>query len=187
MTANWTGAPAYREAGYEEIHVNSSYIGGVAKQHDLLSFSRVFQAGHDVAWYQPETSFQIFNRAIFGHDIPTGRKNLSRNRHAAKWSTNGPLSAWGWKEQLPASPPVECYMYDIATMCTKNQVSTLISDTVVTLSKSAYRDVSLAFMKLWPQLAAYVLPRTLFVLNDLKSAVSRAFAGMLSKSDAYAR
>jgi carboxypeptidase C (cathepsin A) len=126
MEANWTGAAAYREAGYEEIRVNSSYIGGVAKQHGLLSFSRVFQAGHDVAWYQPETSFQIFNRAIFGHDIPTGRKNLSRNRHAAKWSTKGPLSAWGWKEQLPASPPVECYMYDIATTCTANQVSNFL-------------------------------------------------------------
>ena len=123
IQADWTGAAAYRKAGYEEIHVNSSYIGGVAKQHGLLSFSRVFQAGHDVSWYQPETSFQIFNRAIFGRDIPTGRKTLNRNRHAAKWSTNGPLSAYGWKEQLPNSPPVICYMYDIATTCAKNQVS----------------------------------------------------------------
>ena len=125
MQANWDGAGAYRKAGYEEIHVNSSYIGGVAKQHGLLSFSRVFQAGHDVSWYQPETSFQIFNRAIFGHDIPTGRKNLGRNRHAAKWSTKGPLSAYGWREELPAPPPVECYMYDIVTTCAKNQVSDL--------------------------------------------------------------
>ena len=47
LQANWTGAAAYREAGYEEIVVNSSYVGGVVKQHGGLSFSRVFQAGHD--------------------------------------------------------------------------------------------------------------------------------------------
>lgn len=123
LAANWTGAAAYRQSGYEEIHVNSTYVGGVAKQHGLLSFSRVFQAGHDVSWYQPETSFQIFNRAIFGRDIPTGKKNLGRHRHAAKWSTKGPSSAYSWKERLPESPPVECYMYDITTTCAENQVS----------------------------------------------------------------
>jgi carboxypeptidase C (cathepsin A) len=121
--ANWSGADAYRKAGYEEIHVNSSYVGGVAKQHGLLSFARVFQAGHDVAWYQPETSFQIFDRAISGRDIPTGRKRIGRGRHAAKWSTKGPLSAYGWREELPESPPVECELYDVATTCTENQVS----------------------------------------------------------------
>jgi carboxypeptidase C (cathepsin A) len=126
MAANWTGAATYREAGYEEIHVNSSYVGGVAKQHGLLSFSRVFQAGHDVAWYQPETSFRIFDRAISGRDVPTGRKRLGSGRHAAKWATKGPLSAYGWREELPASPPVECELYDIATTCAENQVSVFV-------------------------------------------------------------
>jgi carboxypeptidase C (cathepsin A) len=125
--ANWTGAATYRNAGYEEIHTNSSYVGGVAKQHGLLSFSRVFQAGHDVAWYQPETSLQIFDRAISGRDIPTGRKRLGSGRHAAKWSTKGPLSAYGWTEKLPDSPPVECYLYDIATTCAENQVSVFVA------------------------------------------------------------
>jgi hypothetical protein len=124
--ANWSGATIYREAGYEGIQVNNSYVGGVAKQHGLLSFSRVFQAGHDVAWYQPETSFRIFNRAIFGRDIPTGRKNLT-----TKWSTKGPLSAWGWREELPAEPKVECYLYDVATSCAENQVSDMAFRTSV--------------------------------------------------------
>ncbi|KAK6438255.1 hypothetical protein LTR95_005548 [Oleoguttula sp. CCFEE 5521] len=47
LQANWSGAAAYRKAGYEEIVVNGSYVGGVVRQHGGLSFSRVFQAGHD--------------------------------------------------------------------------------------------------------------------------------------------
>ena len=127
LAANWTGAAAYAKAGYEAIRVNSSYVGGVVKQHGLLSFSRVFQAGHDVSWYQPETSSRIFERAVFGRDIPTGKRDLvSRRRGAArtsKYSTKGPLSAYGWTDVMPESPEPQCYMYDIATTCTDNQVS----------------------------------------------------------------
>lgn len=47
LAANWTGANAFRDAGYADIHTNGSYKGGVVRQHGSLSFSRVFQAGHD--------------------------------------------------------------------------------------------------------------------------------------------
>lgn len=173
LVANWTGAAAYRKAGYEEIQVNSSYVGGVAKQHGLLSFSRVFQAGHDVSWYQPETSFQIFNRAIFGYDVPTGRQNLNHNRHATKWSTKGPLSAFGWKEKLPESPPVVCYMYDIASTCAENQVSNLTRICQI-FRKSALSLAMLIFLRPCRMTAGYVLPRSLHVLGDLAGSFSIA-------------
>jgi len=125
LAANWTGAAAYRKAGYEEIHVNSSYVGGVVKQHGLLSFSRVFEAGHGVSWYQPETSYRIFNRAVSGRDISSGTKDLSRHcgSETSSYSTKGPLSAYGWTHELPESPEAQCYMYNIATTCTGHQVS----------------------------------------------------------------
>jgi carboxypeptidase C (cathepsin A) len=128
LAANWTGAEAYSKAGYEEIRVNSSYVGGVVKQHGLLSFSRVFQAGHDVSWYQPETSFRIFDRSVFGRDIPTGGRDLDTRRHrgsakSSKYSTKGPLSAYGWRHELPESPEAQCYLYDVASTCTGSQVS----------------------------------------------------------------
>jgi len=37
----------FRAAGYEYIHTNRSYSGGVVRQHGNLSFSRVFESGHD--------------------------------------------------------------------------------------------------------------------------------------------
>jgi carboxypeptidase C (cathepsin A) len=127
LAANWTGADAYAKAGYEEIRVNSSYVGGVVKQHGLLSFSRVFQAGHDVSWYQPETSYKIFDRAVFGRDIPTGKRDLDTRRRGptrpSQYSTKGPLSAYGWTHVMPEAPELQCYLYDVATTCTDNQVS----------------------------------------------------------------
>lgn len=122
LAANWSGAPAYRKAGYEEIRVNDTYIGGVTKQHGLLSFSRVFDAGHSVSWYQPETSFQIFNRAISNRDVSTGCQKLPRRR-LVKYSTEGPLDAWSWRNKLPESPDPVCYIYNSGTTCTQDQVS----------------------------------------------------------------
>lgn len=36
----------FRAAGYASISTNDSYVGGVVRQHGNLSFSRVFDAGH---------------------------------------------------------------------------------------------------------------------------------------------
>lgn len=56
---NWIGGEAislaiksnisskFGTAGYTNIDTNSSYIGGLVRQYGNLSFSRVFQAGHE--------------------------------------------------------------------------------------------------------------------------------------------
>ena len=72
MAVDYDYAGAFADAGYQDIHINSSYVGGQVKQYGNFSFSRVYQAGHAVAAYQPETAYQIFRRAIFGVDIATG-------------------------------------------------------------------------------------------------------------------
>ena len=35
------------DAGYAPIRVNDSYVGGQVRQYGNLSFSRVYQAGHE--------------------------------------------------------------------------------------------------------------------------------------------
>lgn len=79
MAANWTGTAGYHSAGYSEIHTNKSYAGGVVKEHGNLSFSRIFDSGHDDAASQPETTPKIINRTIFNRDVATGSHLISSN------------------------------------------------------------------------------------------------------------
>jgi hypothetical protein len=68
----WTGSSGYASAQYAEIQTNSSYVGGLVRQHGNLSYIRTYQAGHAIPAYQPETAYKIFTRALFNLDIATG-------------------------------------------------------------------------------------------------------------------
>lgn len=59
-------------AGYAPIVANDSYIGGVVREYGNLSFSRIYDAGHLVPAYQPETAFTVFSRIIKGTDVSLG-------------------------------------------------------------------------------------------------------------------
>lgn len=76
LSMDYAEAPAFRSAGYAALRTNASHQGGLVRQHNRVSFSRVFEAGHDVAAYQPETVLRIFERAIFGRDVATGEVDV---------------------------------------------------------------------------------------------------------------
>ncbi|KAL6820407.1 Alpha/Beta hydrolase protein [Trichoderma sp. SZMC 28015] len=114
-------------AGYANLVTNSSYIGGVVRQHGNVSFSRVFEAGHSVTAYQPETVYQIFQRSMFGKDVATGRNKVND-----KYSTKGPISSWGIKNKIPKhSPENQCYTYLATQTCTPEQLQALEDGTAV--------------------------------------------------------
>lgn len=76
LSMEYADAAAFRTAGYAPIHTNASYTGGLVRQHGRVSFSRVFQAGHDTWAYQPETVQRIFARAVLGKDVATGQVDV---------------------------------------------------------------------------------------------------------------
>ncbi|PFH56401.1 hypothetical protein XA68_16551 [Ophiocordyceps unilateralis] len=107
-------AAKFPAAGYAPIVVNSSYIGGDVRQFANLSFSRIFQAGHSVSAYQPETIFQVFARIIRGLSVSMGHKI-----DPAAYGTEGdPDSKRSDKAPEPPSPT--CFVRAFGATCNED-------------------------------------------------------------------
>ena len=124
LAVNYSQSSAFRAAGYAPIQVNGSYIGGQVRQHGNFSFSRVYESGHEVPAYQPETAYRIFQRAIFGADIATG--NVS-TLITSNYSTQGPSSSFQFKNDAPESPKAQCYVLNLLGTCTKEQQASVLN------------------------------------------------------------
>ena len=138
FTCNWLGGEAnslavkyskacdFQAAGYTAIHTNYSYIGGQVRQHGNFSFSRIYDSGHEVPAYQPETAYQIFFRAMFNRDVATGSVQLSDN-----YSTSGPQSVRNIKNVAPKNPATVCYVLDLQDSCTDEQIQSVLDGSAV--------------------------------------------------------
>ena len=73
VVANEIDAPGFGQAGYENISTPDNTVHGQVKQAGLFSFVRVYEAGHEVPFYQPELALTMFSRAISRKDIATGQ------------------------------------------------------------------------------------------------------------------
>ncbi|THZ26063.1 alpha/beta-hydrolase [Aureobasidium pullulans] len=128
-TIDWKGKSAYAAAGYQETQTNSTYIGGLTKQFRSLSFTRVFQAGHAVGFFQPQTVFEIFERSsVWGTDVATGKQKIRGN---GTYATKGESSAWSHFEVLPEVPEPICDIWDVGTSCSEGQIEALVEGTAV--------------------------------------------------------
>ncbi|KAL7893039.1 Alpha/Beta hydrolase protein [Trichoderma sp. SZMC 28014] len=121
-----SSSASFRAAGYASISTNDSFVGGVVRQHGNLSFSRVFDAGHQVPYYQPETAYRIFSRAMTGADIATGQILTEAN-----YSTAGPSSSFCIKNTVPQPPKPLCYTWDVLETCTTSQAALLANGTAI--------------------------------------------------------
>jgi carboxypeptidase C (cathepsin A) len=127
----WSHQDKFEEAGYTPLVMSPVHSGGLTRQYGNLSFTRVYQAGHEVPAYQPEASYEIFMRALNGRDIATGRIDLRKaGTDGQQYSTKGPRDTW-WKmnDVLPA-PPGECYIFDMGR-CTKEEIGLVFDGTAI--------------------------------------------------------
>ena len=119
-------APGFRAAGYTPIQTNDTYSGGLVRQHDNVSFSRIFGGGHSAAAYQPETVYRIFDRAMSGKDVGTGDVEVSEG-----YSSEGPETVFDVRHELPGARESVCYLYDAPYTCAPNQIQALVDGTAV--------------------------------------------------------
>ncbi|OKL57635.1 hypothetical protein UA08_07173 [Talaromyces atroroseus] len=128
LSINHENSAAFSSSGYEGVVTNNTYIGGVVRQQGHLSFTRVFEAGHEVPAYQPETMFKIFSRIMNSKDIATGKVPLDEVRD---YSTSGPSSTLEIKDLLPVPPSIVCYTIDMSSTCTEEQTAALLNGTAI--------------------------------------------------------
>lgn len=126
LAIDYSKAASFRAAGYSPIRTNSSYTGGQVRQHGNFSFARVYQAGHEVPAYQPQTAYELFHRALFNRDLATGKVNTARN---SSYSTTGPRSTWQFKNSLPDIPDPVCYILSLEATCTEDQIASVLNHT----------------------------------------------------------
>ncbi|PTB41792.1 uncharacterized protein TrAFT101_009592 [Trichoderma asperellum] len=94
----------FARAGYAPF-LTEKGVSGLTRQYGNYSFSRVFQAGHMVPAYQPEAAYEIFMRATFNRDIPTGLQPVEDDL-----STDGPSDTWHVMNEPPEVPTPRCYI-----------------------------------------------------------------------------
>jgi hypothetical protein len=129
-------ASQFPAAGYAPIITNATYIGGVVRQYGNLSFSRIYDSGHSVPAYQPETAFEVFARIMTGTSVSTGAAvDLS------VYNTSGPLNATQ-TNTLPVSPSATCWLRNIPETCTDDQKNMIIDNEGVIIGGVLYSAAS---------------------------------------------
>ncbi|KAK8862811.1 lysosomal protective protein precursor [Apiospora arundinis] len=89
-------------------------VAGMTRQVGNFSFTRVFQAGHEVPSYQPAAAYAAFMRAMFDRDIATGLRRVTSDL-----VTVGPADTWHIKNVPPVWPEPRCYVLKPATCTTE--------------------------------------------------------------------
>lgn len=64
---NWSSA------GYANISTSDNIVHGQVKQYHNFAFARIYESGHEVPFYQPLAALEIFDRAIAGLDVESGK------------------------------------------------------------------------------------------------------------------
>jgi hypothetical protein len=126
LTIDWDGKDEFGKAGYVDLQTNASYVGGKTRQVGNFSFSRVYQAGHAVAAYQPETVLRIFKRALLGKDVATGEKDAGEG-----YKTSGPVSVFDVKGEVKEPVADGMCMWYFPMGCTDEQMEALEEGTAV--------------------------------------------------------
>ncbi|KAK2000992.1 serine carboxypeptidase [Colletotrichum falcatum] len=104
LAIRYDRAADFADAGYAPL-VTPDGVSGMTRQLGNYSFSRVYQAGHEVPSYQPVAAYEVFVRATFGRDIATGLVPVTDGL-----STVGVKDTWHIKNAPPPQPDPICYV-----------------------------------------------------------------------------
>jgi len=82
---------------------------GETRQYGNFSFTRIYEAGHEIPYYQPLASLAFFNRQNLGYSIADGTMMVTAN-----YSTTGQANATHTEPFVPL--PSSTMMYPSQTV-----------------------------------------------------------------------
>ncbi|KAK4935376.1 hypothetical protein LTR10_023554 [Elasticomyces elasticus] len=88
LAAQWPHAAEFAASGYTPFVVDGVEYGET-REYGNFSFTRVYESGHEIPYYQPIAALGLFSRAINGLDIATGTFPVN----GTNGGTTGPASA----------------------------------------------------------------------------------------------
>lgn len=119
LNIDYKQSEAFKHAGYADVTIDGSSPVGQVRQHNLFSFTRVYQSGHMVPAYRPDVAYSIFHRTMQLKDVATGNVTITE-----EYSTTGsPNSTTTLK--APHVPSVTCYLRGMASTCAQNQIEAI--------------------------------------------------------------
>ncbi|CZT08422.1 hypothetical protein WAI453_007252 [Rhynchosporium graminicola] len=109
LAVNYTHKAEFAAAGYTPFMVDGTEYGEV-RQRGNFSFTRVYEAGHEVPYYQPIASLELFRRTLLGLDLASGNLRIFGN-----YSTSGTANSTH-TESFVALPSTSSTVIATATM-----------------------------------------------------------------------
>ncbi|KAL8767150.1 MAG: hypothetical protein Q9209_006241 [Squamulea sp. 1 TL-2023] len=97
LAINYTNKEQFAAAGYTPFVVDGDEYGEV-REYGNFSFLRIYEAGHEVPFYQPLASLEFFRRVLGNRDIATGNEELT-----GTYGTNGNPNATHTEPFVPLS------------------------------------------------------------------------------------
>lgn len=95
LSTKYKHSKEFQAAGYAPFTVDGEEFGQT-REYGNFSFTRVYEAGHEVPYYQPKASLQLFNRTLNGWELPTGGKKLTPD-----FGSEGPAEATHTQASVP--------------------------------------------------------------------------------------
>ena len=77
--SNEIGAPNFKKAGYTNVSTSDGIVHGQVKQAGKFAFMRIYESGHEVPFYKPLIALEMFERALKGLDMATGKEVVGKN------------------------------------------------------------------------------------------------------------
>lgn len=90
VIAEQVGHKGFSQAGYADLKTSDGVVHGQVKQSGQFSFVRIYESGHEVPFYQPLASLEMFERVLNGTDLATGKEKVSQN---STYRSSGPAKS----------------------------------------------------------------------------------------------